>query len=395
MRLTSSQVNRLDLPPGKSEAIHFDEDFPGFGIRLREGGSRSWIFQYQMGGRQRRMTLGSAKVMDAAMARTTAAKLHARVRLGEDPAQTRAEDLAKADETFLACLKTYLSRRRDTVRPATYSENERHLMKGFAALHGMRIDKIDRRDIAVQLARLTLNGKIEANRARASLSNFLNWCVREGLVETNVATGTNKNAEETRTRVLTDAELREIWQALPLATVFGDIVKLLILTGQRATEIADLRWEEIDLGAGTITLPPGRTKNKRPHIVPLSATAHAILAEQRFNGRELVFGKPGSKGGFSSWSFSRRPLDQVVKIEPWVFHDLRRTCATGMAKLGVQPHVVEAVLNHVSGSKSGVAGIYNRSTYEPEKRQALDRWAEHVSAIVEGRESNVTSMRRA
>jgi integrase len=394
MRLTSQAVGKLELPQGRSEAIHFDDAFPGFGIRLRAGGSANWVFQYTIGDRQRRMTLGSAKVVDAATARANAAKLHARVKLGEDPAGTKAADRARANETFGACLKPYLARYRNRVSPRTYSDDERYLVKGFAPLHGLRIDKIERRDIAVELARLTEAAPIAANRARSALSRFLSWCLSEGLCETNAAAFTNKNEEKTRARVISDDELRSIWRALRREGDYGDIVKLLILTGQRATEIADLRWDEIDLGPqAAILLPPGRTKNKRPHIVPLSAPARAILEVQRPNGRELVFGT--GKGGFSCWSFSKRRLDEAVKIKPWVIHDLRRTCATGMAKLGAQPHIIEAVLNHVSGHKAGVAGIYNRSTYEAEKRTALDRWAEHVAAIVEGRESNVTPLKRA
>jgi integrase len=174
------------------------------------------------------------------------------------------------------------------------------------------------------------------------------------------------------------------------------------LTGQRADEIASLRWSEIRDDA--ILLPGERTKNHRQHIVPLSAPALGILQGQAHRVtaagelRDLIFGL--GDGPFSGWSRSKEMLDAKIAertgkpLPHWIPHDLRRTAATGMAELSVQPHVIEAVLNHVSGHKAGVAGIYNRSSYEREKRQALDLWAEHLAAVVEGRVSNVTTLPR-
>jgi integrase len=164
---------------------------------------------------------------------------------------------------------------------------------------------------------------------------------------------------------------------------------LLLLTGQRLNEIAGLRWSEIDFEHDTITLPAERTKNGRQHLIPMSVPVRDILeAQPRRAGRELVFGF--GQGPFSGWSKAKGELDERIaearkkaKAKPmpaWVLHDLRRSAATGMAILGTQPHVVEAVLNHVFGSKSGVAGIYNLSTYEPEKRQALDIWANQITS---------------
>jgi integrase len=163
---------------------------------------------------------------------------------------------------------------------------------------------------------------------------------------------------------------------------------LLILTGQRANEIAALRWSEIDFKTNVINLPRDRTKNGRPHTIPLAATARALLVEVPVQeGRELVFGK--GTGSFGDWSNSKKNLDAAIAeggnrkpLPPWTIHDIRRSVATGMADLGVQPHIIEAVLNHVSGHKGGVAGIYNRSSYAAEKAAALARWDEHVRSIV-------------
>jgi integrase len=163
---------------------------------------------------------------------------------------------------------------------------------------------------------------------------------------------------------------------------YGTIIKLLLLTGCRANEIGRLRWDE--LHDEQIILPGARTKNKRAHVVPLSEPAKATLAGlHRRPDRVCVFGRRQDTG-FSGWGAAKRELDSRAKAEHWTVHDLRRTVATRMADLGVQPHIIEAVLNHVSGHKAGVAGIYNRAAYDKEKREALNLWAEHVSALVEG-----------
>ena len=175
--------------------------------------------------------------------------------------------------------------------------------------------------------------------------------------------------------VLSADELRRIWNAAGNGT-YGVIIKLLILTGQRRSEISELRWSEVDLERRALNLPGERTKNKRPHIVPLAPTAQALLERQVRDG-DTVF-------DFTAWAYSKDILDKRSGVSDWVVHDIRRTVATGMADIGVQPHIIEAVLNHVSGHKGGVAGIYNRSSYTKEKIEALMRWDEHVASIVGG-----------
>ena len=217
--------------------------------------------------------------------------------------------------------------------------------------------------------------------------------IREGirLPEGNVASYTNKREEKTRERVLNDAEIKSIWTGCP-DDDFGAVVKLLILTGQRRTEIGSLRWDEVR--DEQIVLPSSRTKNGRAHVVPLSELAKTIVNQFGRDGRQCVFGTTDS--GFFNWAKSKQALDaRVANVNGWTLHDLRRTVATRMAELGVQPHIIEAVLNHVSGHKGGVAGIYNRATYDKEKREALNLWAEHVMASVEGRTAVVVPMKRA
>jgi integrase len=223
---------------------------------------------------------------------------------------------------------------------------------------------------------------------------FLNWCAGEGFIDANPAVFTNKNPEQERDRVLSNAELRKIWHALPEGD-FGDIIKLLALTGQRRDEIGQLRWDEVDLDRAVITLPGLRTKNGRQHMIPLAAKAMGILTarwERRDPDRALVFGI--GQRGFSGWADCKRRLDDEIKLPPWVIHDLRRTVSTGMNEIGVPPWVVELVLNHVSGHRGGVSGTYNKALLAAEKANALARWDEHLMAVVDGRESNVATLQR-
>jgi integrase len=240
------------------------------------------------------------------------------------------------------------------------------------------------------------SGAVAADRARSTLSALFTWAVGEGLCAANPVDGTNKSSEaKSRERILSDAELAAIWKAAPDSD-YGRIVKLLMLTAQRREEIGGLRWEEVDLETGLISLPGARTKNHRTHDVPLSDSAIAVLSDcpRTDEGRALVFGS--GQGGYSGWSRAKEALDKAANVKKWTLHDLRRTAATRMANLGVQPHVIEAILNHVSGHKAGVAGIYNRSTYDKEKRAALDLWAGHLKvAIAQASGANVREFKRA
>jgi integrase len=264
----------------------------------------------------------------------------------------------------------------------------------------MPIATIDQRTWAARLGEITdSKGSVTANRVRSSLSSLYRWAMKEGLVAgANPIALTNKHAEQSRDRVLGDSELAAIWTACR-DDDYGRIIWLLALTGQRLTEISGLRWSEVNLQKGLLELPGSRTKNKRAHQIPLSEAVSEILAAQRrIEGRDFVFGHREGRP-FSGWTKAKVRLDARIAestgkpLPHWTPHDLRRTCATGMAGLGVQPHVIEAVLNHVSGHRSGVAGIYNRATYAAEKAQALALWAAHVTALITGQESNIVPLR--
>jgi integrase len=295
-----------------------------------------------------------------------------------------------------------LAARKREWRPKTIKQNDRHLNKYAKPLHRIPIAAVSQRNVANLLNNIADKaGDVTANRVRSSLSAFFGWVIKEGirLPEGNVAASTNEREEKSRERVLSDTELKAIWVACS-DNDFGAILKLLILTGQRKSEIGSLRWDEVH--DEEIALPGARTKNKRAHIVPLSDAAKTVLNQFQRDGRDCVFGR--SDTGFGGWNEAKKALDARIAaagapLLHWTQHDLRRTVATKMADsppkgLGIQPHIIEAVLNHVSGHKGGVAGIYNRATYDKEKREALNLWAEHVMALVEGRKAVVVPMKK-
>jgi integrase len=378
MKLTDAAVAALQVPHDRSEIIAFDDSLPGFGVRIRRGGSKRFIYQYKLNGTNRRFTFKEANVKRA---RTAAQILAAKVTLGTDPVLEKEAAHDAAGDTFERCLERYLARPQGRRRERTLQEIHRHLKRNLQPLHRLHIKKIDRRRVADELTRLTEeNGPVQANRTRSSLSAFLNWCIGEGYIDVNVATQTNKHEEIARNRVLSDADLRAIWNALPEHSDYRDLIRLLILTGQRLREIANLSWSEVDFDKAIIRLPPSRTKNHREHIVPLSAPALAILKGRAGSERELVFGRGGH--GFSGFSKAKRLLDEKAKLkDPWVVHDIRRSAATGLAKL-VQPHIVECVLGHVGGFRAGIASTYNLHGYEDEKRRAMTLWGQHISELV-------------
>jgi integrase len=392
MKFTAKDVASLKLPEGKSDAIYWDDDIAGFGLRIRAGGSRVWIYRYRIGRRQRGLVLGSATAVPLALARKNAGELEAKVRLGIDPAGEKQAARIEAETTFHILAEQYLEQRKSDWRPKTFDDLSRCLRKYAEPLHRFSLAGITQRQIANLLSSIAKeSGETMANRVRATLSMLYAWALREGikLPEGNLASFTHKFKEHSRERVLSDAEIAAVWNAAG-DDDYGTIVRLLLLTGQRMREIGALRWDEI--GDDEIVLPASRTKNHRAHHVPLGDAVKAILASRPRNGSH-VFGHHG----FTNWSTAKLKLDARItsKLAPWRIHDLRRTCATGLQRLGVRLEVTEAILNHVSGSRSGVAGVYQRHDWAAEKRTALNMWAEHLLAVVEARAATVVPLKRA
>jgi integrase len=378
-KITKQAVERLR--PGE---LAWDTTVQGFGAR-RQKGDASYLLRYRFHGRQRFYYIGRhGSPWTPDTARAEALRLLGRVASGIDPlAERHAKRDRPAPASIGAELERYLGAKRAKLKPRSFAEIERHLRQHAKPFAKLPLAEIDRRTIAARLGEIEVaSGTVARNRVRSSLSAFFVWAVTEGLIEVNPVAGTAK-AEEggSRDRVLTDKELAEVWRCAG-DDQFGDIVRLLILTGQRREEIGSLRRSEVV--DSVIVLPPERTKNRREHMVPLSALAREIVDRQpRRKGRDLIFGY--GDGPFSGWSDAKAALQTRLgrKFKPYRLHDLRRTVATGMAELGVLPHIIEAVLNHVSGHRAGVAGVYNRARYEGEVRDALEHWARHIAAITE------------
>ena len=388
MKLTQSIIAKLTS--SKADEIFFDDELPRFGVRLREGGSRKFIVQYRQGGIPRRYTIGSVATLTLEEARQRARKVLVAVGDGRNPGAEKETARAASRLLFTAVADDFLGASR--LKPKTSYEYRYYLKKLWKPLHKLPLGGIGRQVVASHLRVIAKeNGPATANRARSTLSSMFAWAIGEGLCESNPIIGTNVQDEKPRARVLTDAELAAIWKAAPDDN-YGRIVKLLMLTGQRRDEVGALRWSEIDLAEKLIKLSDARTKNGIEHQIPLSGEAIAILQGCIRHG-DLLFGL--GPNGFAAWSRKKLELDRACGVKGWTIHDLRRTAATRMADLGIQPHVIEAVLNHVSGHKAGVAGIYNRSTYATEKRAALDTWGNHIRVIIAQSEgANVYKLKR-
>jgi integrase len=305
----------------------------------------------------------------------------------------RAEAKRPGDAQFGSRIDEYLAARSangNGLREASLIETRRYLTQHFKALHNIPLNQIRRIDVANVLSEI--KSPAVHNRARSTLSTFFAWTIGRGWCDVNPVVGTNKmEGESERKRALTDNEIATIWLKAP-DNSYGTILKLLLLTGCRRDEIGGLKWNEVDLNARTITIPGSRTKNGEQHVIPLSDTAMSILAGiARRDGYEHVFGRTLA-AGFSGWSSAKAEFDALVKLDDWVVHDLRRTVRTGIDKLGILPHICEAVLNHLPPK---LVRTYNQNTYENEKRKALDAWAHHLKTIVaQATGANVTPLRK-
>jgi integrase len=391
MRLDAKAVAALKLD-GSDDKIYFDDSLHGFGYRLRRttGGKvlRSWVVQYKRAGATRRITLGSAEVLRAEAAKAAAKKVLAKVALGEDPQRDRIDRRDKDQLTMRSQVAEFLAAKEPELAARTFVETKRYLTdpRYFGPLHGMPVDKIHRKDIAARVVVIMRErGSPTAARARGALGTFFTWCMRMGLCESNPTIGSVAPAAgDGRSRVLSDAELAAIWHACANDD-HGRIIKLLTLTACRRAEIGDMCWTELDdpERPSTFTIPATRAKNGRQHTLPVLPMMRAIINDvPRMVSRDQLFGVRSH--GFTRWPIDKAELDRRSAVSNWTIHDLRRTCATRMADLGVQPHVVEQILNHQSGHRRGVAGTYNRSPYANEVKQALALWEDHIRTLVEG-----------
>jgi integrase len=395
LKLDAKTVVAVTLPKGQDELFVWDTELEGFGYRLRRGAKRlrgCFVIQYRARGHSRRLTIGDANKLTAVQARDAARKLLARIELGHDPQAEKETDRVAAARTFRSVAEAYLAAKKSRLRPNSYRGTELYLTGPyFRPLHAMAIGSISRADLAARISTIARdNGGRASAIARSQISAMFTWAMQEGWLDSNPVIGTRKpKGNPPRDRVLSDAELIAIWNACGDGN-FGRILRLLILLGNRRAEVADMRWSELNPD-GTWTLPKERSKNGRSNTVTLPAPALAIINAVPRGEGELLFSRR-SRHGFADWTNAKADLDGRLPgtVRPWRLHDVRRTVATGMADIGIEPHIIEACLNHYGGHRHGVAGVYNRSTYDHQVKAALARWADHVLALVEGREeSNV------
>jgi integrase len=375
----------------------FDDEQRGLGVRVTAGG-KSYLAQYSFGGQKRRLPLGSCLAISLSDARLAARQIVGAVAGGKDPASDRkaaALDAKRKALTLGALIdqweKLHLSGKRPNYAGAASSA----LRRSFGKLLESPATALDRAAMVRVLDDLAKDGKAPMAGATARYGSALfGWAVKRGTIPSNPFKRIPVAPIARRDRVLSDDEIRAIWIATEGIGSFNAIVRALLLTGQRREEVSGLTWGELDAGLSAWTLPADRSKNGKPHLIPLSPQMQTLLGAQiRAGEADLVF--PGERGVFSGWSKCKGRLDQRSGLSGWTLHDLRRTVATGLQKLGVRLEVTEAVLNHVAGSRAGIVGVYQRHTWAEEKQAALTAWGEHVAAILEARESkgNVTALR--
>jgi integrase len=425
MKLTSLNVETWKPAAYRQEVLDRD----GLYLIVQPSGVKSWALRYRRktDGKAIKHTIGTYPMLTLKDARSRANELRAEIERGADPhgakvvARRRANEV---DDTFEAVVRRYIAdhqfrRNRSwqwtarllglvvdgtaesgkcpplaVLRDGSISRKRHRRISLVDRWGARRIGDITDADIVEALDRISGDAPIMANRLQAVLSAFFSWAKGKRLVAANPCTGLERPAEErSRDRVLNDDELRRVWLAAgELGHPYAGIVRLLILTGQRRNEIAGLRWGEIDLEERALHLPAGRTKNARAHDVPLSALALATIAGiPRLIDADLVFTR--KRKPITAFGWLKLRLDADSGVSEWTLHDLRRTVASGLQRLGVRLEVTEAVLNHRSGSTAGIVGVYQRHDYAVEKRDALARWADHVDAIVSGQKMNVVALR--
>ena len=359
MKLTEKSVVELSLRPGQNERQITDTALPCLRLRLRrtrKGITRTYIYKYDGGS----FSLDVAGTTLAA-ARKWAGSLQAARRLGRDPAQERDAGRLQVEQTMGAVLPAYLQLKQSTIRPRPYGELERHLMKYLKPLHRLPLSAISTPTLSARLSAITHeSGVTTSDNVRRSVHAFLVWAMRQGLIRSNPAIGVERRPLKSRDRVLDADEIRAIWESTAGPDDYSAIVRLLLLTGCRISEIGGLQWPEVC--SDRIELPGERTKNGRAHVIPLVPQIAGILASRtQPSGRANVFGRNGDSA-FVGWGASKAALDARIaaagiKMKPWRHHDIRRTVATGLSELGTSVEVIETMLNHVSGFRRGVAGV--------------------------------------
>ncbi len=383
------------LKPGDTAKEYADGHIPGLYFELRPTGKASWVLRYRHGGKTRKLLIGPYPGISLAKARDLASKRKGEIADERDPAAEKrnAKVIARTPTDHLLVervVEQFIERYcKTTLR--TWGETERLLNKEIVGRwKGRRLADIGATDVITLLDNIVDRGSpIAANRTLAAFRRMCHWAVGRKLIGVSPCAGIEApSPERSRDRVLTDDELRAVWLASEgLGWPFQPIVRLLLLTGQRRDEIASMRWSEIDSSTKTWTIPRERCKNDQAHVVPLSPQTVAILdgLPHIVGKSDLVFTSNGTMA-VSGFSKAKTRLDALTPagMPAWVFHDLRRSFASGCAKLGIGIHVVEKCLNHSSGTFKGIVSVYQKHDFADEKRAAMTTWANYVETLVNG-----------
>jgi integrase len=398
MKLTLARIGNLKCPASKRDMLVFDDEQRGLGVRVTAGGGKTYLAQYTFHGQKRRIPLGSCSAVSLAKARDAVRAVMGEVAKGTDPSAERKKAAAEARQkaaheslTLSALLEDWQALHLASMRPRYASEAVRALRKAFWRYLDLPAADLDRATAVKALDAMARQGSpAMAAQTAAYGKAAYGWAVKRGALSVNPFVNLPVAPTVKRDRVLSDDELAAIWRATDGIGPFSGIVRLLILTGQRREEVAGMTWAELSGDFSTWIIPASRAKNGATHLVPLSAQAQDLLRNVHRFG-ELVLGP------FNNWARAKAALDVKSGVTEWRLHDLRRTAATGLQRLGVRLEVTEQVLNHISGSRAGIVGVYQRHDFASEKRAGLDAWGAHVLAVVEGRAAtdNVVALRES
>ena len=395
IKLTKSAIDALSIP--LKDVVYWDVGCPGFGIKVTPKGRKVFVVLYRMAGagsRLRKYTIGPYGRVTLNQARVTAQKVFAAKLDGRDLAAAKADSRRRmvadrVDDLLEAYIAQHISQNRSAPEISRMLRREIGLAWGSRSIH-----EISKRDVIDVVSAIEQRGApVAANKALKSIKTFFRWCVGRAVLDRSPADGVPLPAKQvTRDRVLSDPELAQIiLAARKIGGPYGGIIEVLALTGQRREEVARCTWDEIDVKTRTWRLSSDRTKNAKSHEVHLSDQVAAILNQANKQGK-LVFSRSGNIP-FQDFSVAKRKIDQLSGVTGWRLHDLRRTCVSGMARLGIAPHVADKILNHQGGTISGVAAVYQRHDFLAERREALEKWAAHVREII-GKALETSALRR-
>jgi integrase len=383
VRLTKSVID--DLPVLSKDTVYWDAGLPGFGVKVTPKGRKVFIVMYRLAGagsRLRKYTIGPYGRITLPMARGQAQKIFAARLDGRDPAEEKRQSrrrlvVDRIDDLVERFIQEHVSRVGTCKRLTNLLRRDVIPYWGAKSIH-----EIKRRDVSDLLSLIAQRNAHAGHRLLKTLKTFFKWCLGRAVIDFSPAEGLSSGYRETsRDRVLTDRELATIILGARKAPhPYGQIVEFLGLTGQRREEVAQLKRDELDEKGRTWTIPGSRTKNKKVHIVHLSEAAWRVVAKTPDG--DLVFGTSRGKR-FQAFGKGKRALDKLSGVTGWRLHDLRRTIVSGMARLGVPPHVADKILNHQAGTISGVAAVYQRHDFLVERKEALDRWGAHVEQIIQ------------